>query len=111
VLLADNMDALRNWATYYVNDPASTLDRFMGEPGWRDVLAQSSNDRQAERLRTHYCKRLESLGYKHFGFERVQNTMGRDIYTLVYASRHPRGLDFWQKAQSVDEGGQLRMGF
>lgn len=34
ILLADNMDALRNWATYYDDNPDSTLDRFMGEPGW-----------------------------------------------------------------------------
>lgn len=33
LLFADNMDALRNWAAYYKANPASSLDRFMGEPG------------------------------------------------------------------------------
>src|SRR5690606_29333755 len=30
ILLADNMDALRNWAAYYYDRPDSSLDRFMG---------------------------------------------------------------------------------
>jgi three-Cys-motif partner protein len=106
ILLADNMDALRNWAAYYQDNPTSSLDRFMGEPGWREVLAATATDRQAEALRNRYCDRLRELGYLHFGFERVQNSRGRDIYTLVYASRSPVGLKFWNEAAKVDEGGQ-----
>jgi len=111
VLLADNMDALRNWATYYMNNPASTLDRFMGEAGWRELLSETSSDRHAEALRRRYCQRLETLGYAHFGWERVFNSRGRDIYTLLYASRSKLGLKFWREAAKVDEGGQRQLGF
>lgn len=108
VLLADNMDALRNWATVYQADN-SLLDRFMGEPGWRELLGGPGD--QAERLRVRYEERLGSLEYQHFAHERILNTRGSDIYTLVYASRSPVGLQFWNRAASVDERGQRRLGF
>jgi three-Cys-motif partner protein len=106
VLLADNMDALRNWATYYLDNAGSNLDRFMGEPGWRELLSQTPSDKQAEALRKRYEERLRTLGYAHFGHERVMNDKGHDIYSLVYASRNAKGLEFWEKARAVDEGGQ-----
>lgn len=100
------MDALRNWAKYDLDNPTSNLDTFMGEPGWRDALLNAATDQQARAIREHYQRRLMTLGYKHFASERVQNDHGSDIYTLLYASRHPTGLSFWHKAVSVDEGGQ-----
>jgi len=81
----------------------------MGEQGWREVMESPSSSGAADRLRDRYLDRLRELDYKHFGHERVANSQGQDIYTLVYASRNPRGLDFWQKASVVDEGGQRRL--
>ncbi|MFG0291737.1 MAG: three-Cys-motif partner protein TcmP [Phycisphaerales bacterium JB050] len=107
VLMADNMDALRNWAKYYINNPDSNLDRFMGEPGWRSLLEASPSDSKAERLRDAYLAKLGTeLGFVHTDSVRVQNSQGRDIYTLLYASRSPKGLEFWSKAKAVDESGQ-----
>lgn len=111
ILLADNMDALRNWSTYYHNNPNSNLDQFMGEPGWRGVLMHSSKENAAQRLRERYQQRLGSLGYKYFDSERVSNDQGHDIYSLVFATKHERGLEFWTKARSVDEGGQRNLLF
>jgi three-Cys-motif partner protein len=111
ILLADNMDALRDWASIYLQNPKSSLDRFMGEPGWRDMFASTPSDKQAEAFRKRYQERLETLGYQHFAHERFQNSQGRDIYSLLYATRHPRGLDFWKKAADIDEGGQRKLPF
>jgi three-Cys-motif partner protein len=109
ILLADNMDALRNWAQYYRNDPNSNLDRFMGEPGWRDALEAAPVDRRAEALRDRYKERLKELGYAWFAHERVQNASGRDIYVLLYASRDPAGIKIWHGVSQVDEGGQRKL--
>lgn len=111
VLLPDRMDALRNWATYYRDNPNSNLDRFMGESGWRDLLTGSPRASVADRLRDRYLQQLETLGFEHFGYERVSNDRGNEIYLLVFASRHRRGLDFWNKAKAVDEGGQRAFEF
>lgn len=109
VLLADNMDALRNWAAYYRHDPESNLDRFMGEPGWRDLFETTPNDRRAEAFRDRYIARLRTLGYRYFAHERVQNTSGRDIYLLLFASRSQAGEKLWNGVSRVDEGGQRKL--
>jgi len=106
VLLADNMDALRNWATYYYDNKNSNLDRFMGESGWRGALTESPSDRLAASLRDRYCEQLRTIGFKHFGWERVFNDRNVDIYTLLYASGSPVGLSFWEKASAIAEDGQ-----
>lgn len=108
VLLADNMDALRNWARYYLNNLDSPLDRFLGEPGWRELFAAQGSG-LAARLRDRYVERLQSLDYKHFGFQRVENSNKSDIYTLLFASRSDVGLRFWNAAASKDEGGQQKL--
>lgn len=109
VLLADNMDAVRNWAAYYFNNADSSLDRFMGEGGWREELTKLATDRQAAAIRTRYEQKLGELGYQFFEHQRVWNQRGRDIYTLLYASRSSVGLKFWREASKVDEGGQRSM--
>jgi len=106
ILLADNMDALRNWAAYYDKNPNSNLDRFMGEGGWRDTLANSPTNQRAERLRARYFERLKSLRYSHIDSVSIQNDHGNDIYSLVYASRSSVGLKFWREARAVSEDGQ-----
>lgn len=111
VLMADNMDALRNWSAHYLDNPRSNLDRFMGEPGWRETLSNAVPERQAEKLRDRYRIKLEELGYSEFAHERIQNSQGADIYSLLYASRNPKGLEFWRKATIVDESGQRMLGF
>jgi three-Cys-motif partner protein len=111
ILLADNMDALRNWNAYYFDNPKSALDRFIGEPGWREIFLKELPERRATALREKYFNQLKSLGYEFFDSERVANSGGRDIYSLVYASRSPVGLNFWKKAASVDEGGQRSFSF
>ncbi len=111
ILVADNMDALRNWATYYDQNPNSNLDRFMGEGGWRDLLRVTSPSKQAEAFRQRYQDRLRTLGYDRFDTIRVQNSMDRDIYSLQYASRSEVGLKIWQNTSKKDEFGQMGLGF
>jgi three-Cys-motif partner protein len=109
VLIADNMDAIRNWAKYYYENPNSSLDRFMGEPGWRELLDSAPTSRRVESIRNRYQERLAGLGYAHFAHERLQNQQGADLYSLLFASKSPRGLDFWSKASSIDRSGQRRL--
>lgn len=111
VLLADNMDALRNWAKYYYNNPNSNLDRLLGEPGWRDEFVKSPSSRLAERLRSRFVQRLREMGYAHFASLSVQNSMDRDIYSLVYATRSEAGIKIWNGISSIDQAGQRNLPF
>ncbi len=111
VLLADNMDALRNWRAYYDRNPQSGLDRFLGTPDWRDAFKILPEDRHAQTLRELYQNQLKTLGYRDFEFETVRNSSDRDIYKLLYASRVEAGAKIWRGISAVDEGGQRRLGF
>lgn len=111
VLLADNMDAMRNWSAYYKDNPDSNLDRFMGEGGWRERFNRANSDRFAEEFRLHYCERLSLLGYTQFDWKRVSNDRKTELYTLLFASKHARGAEFWKKISTVDEGGQRSLDF
>ncbi len=46
------------------------------------------------------------LGYKQFGEETIMKG-AMPLYTLIYASKHERGLEFWNKIAKKDPGGQL----
>lgn len=109
VLLADNMDAMRNWKKYYESNPESNLDRFIGESGWRDAFNNSPTERLPEKFRLRYIEQLKKLGYQFFETTQVQNTSNRDIYTLLYATEHPLGLKFWDEARAIDEKGQRNL--
>jgi three-Cys-motif partner protein len=109
VLLADNMDALRNWEAYYIENPKSSLDRFLGESGWRETFQATPQERQAQVLRERYEAQLQSLGFRHFAHEPVQNTSGRDIYKLLFASGNEAGAKIWNGVSKVDEGGQRKL--
>lgn len=107
ILFADNMDALRNWAAYYYDDPNSNLDRFLGETGWREEARTKPTDQLADRLRRRYEERLrQELGYTKFASLQVQNSRDRDIYTLLYATRSPTGIKIWNNTSMIDEKGQ-----
>jgi three-Cys-motif partner protein len=113
LLFADKMDALRNWEDHYRDNPSSSLDKFIGEPDWREVLATSPADHKAERLRKRYMKRLKTeCGYEFFDDHiRVQNSHGQDLYSLVFASKSPAGLTIWRGISIIDEGGQRELPF
>jgi three-Cys-motif partner protein len=111
VLFADAFDVVRNVDEYYVKNPASRLDQFLGlDSGWRQDWA-SLHDRTAAKTRDLflgvYQRQLRTLGYDHFGEQRIEGPAG-PLYRLVYASKNSRGLDFWNKAQSKERDGQGR---
>ncbi len=57
---------------------------------------------------------LAKLGYPYvtMGDEiRFKNSKRAQLYLLVFASRHIRGHDFWQKIQVIEASGQRKMQF
>ncbi len=89
--------------------PDSKFDRFMGNPDWERLKSAQRASRTRVVL-DHYRSKLEGIGYWVDDSVTIKNTRGRPIYQLVYASRHARGFDFWEKAKASGEGAQQRMG-
>ncbi|MFH1265456.1 MAG: three-Cys-motif partner protein TcmP [Planctomycetota bacterium] len=115
VLFADAYDIPRNVEQHYRHDTNSKLDQVLGpQSGWRVRLDQLSNPTGANKrklFREIYEEQLRRhLRYTHFRLKPIECPRGL-IYTLVYASRHKRGLEFWDKALGKEPSGQRTLPF
>lgn len=67
--------------------------------------AKKGDQMQLRRLfRQEYMNSLKKIGYKHFDFKQIEN-----YYDLIFASSHPRGIEFWKKANAIGFDGQRRL--
>lgn len=100
------MDIKRNFRGYLETGPGSKLDLFLGGNTEGEKL---DNPLDAVAL---YKKRIKQLGYSTVEFkDMVVRNLKRNVpmYFLLFASRHPRGLEFWRKITSKDDTGQLEL--
>jgi three-Cys-motif partner protein len=89
---------IQRQAHYRLADPPDDAqwDAYFGTKAWRD--ARKGRDRYEL-----YVAQLRKLGYAHFGESKVIRDRGnRKLYILIYASKHERGEDFWNKATRED---------
>jgi three-Cys-motif partner protein len=110
VLFADAYDIVRN-LDRYLQQPNSPLDLALGAgSNWRGELKQLSN-RSSPNLRKLFAeifrKQLRTLGYIRFG-ERTFESYNRrlPLYRVIYASKHERGLEFWEKVTKKEPDAQ-----
>lgn len=102
ILFPDAFDILRNADHYYFDQPESNLDGVLGpDSEWRrkkTELVNADGSSLRRLFATIYQDQLGKLaGYKHFATEVIYRK-ARPLYRLVYATKHPRGLDFGIKA-------------
>lgn len=101
------MDLKRNFKLYLKQGGASKLARFLGGD-WQG----SKMDEPRDALELFKRRLNEKLNYKTVEFKDVGvRNYGRNtlMYFLVFASKHPRGLDFWKKITTRDETGQMEL--
>jgi three-Cys-motif partner protein len=111
ILFADDMDIVRNVDLYY-SQKDSKLDRMLGSGStWRTQWDQLSN-----RSRTNICRLFaneyekqlrDRLGYVVFREKSLPDS--RPFYRLIFASKHQRGAEFWDKITRRHRGGQAEM--
>jgi three-Cys-motif partner protein len=94
----------------YTQTEANALNRFMGSARWKERYAQSpsSFDRACTEIAKEYLDNLKSLGYLAVDSDWIpvrtdQNTL---LYYLLFASKNPRGSDFWHKISLIGPHGQ-----
>ncbi|MBN8598663.1 MAG: three-Cys-motif partner protein TcmP [Planctomycetes bacterium] len=109
ILFADAYDALRNLDAFVSGDD-KRLDRMLGaRSDWRKRLGELPNwepNNLREFFSRQYIETLKNeLGYAAADTKIIRGPHG-PLYRLVYASKHPRGLDFWQKVDARDRHGQ-----
>ena len=113
ILFPDAQDIIRNSDYYYLNQPDSKLDRYLGPKSeWRQRKAavQSPSPTALRKLFAEiYKDQLQKhAGYSNFGEEVIFGPAG-PLYRLIFATKHERGLDFWDKSVRKESGGQQRL--
>jgi three-Cys-motif partner protein len=111
IFFPDRIDILRNWATYYLHDPDSNLDRCLGSGAdWRSRLDATPTDRHAEVLRNLYVDQIRSLGYSEFEYQRI-NMKGHPLYILIFCSRSNLAAKLWRGISIKESDNQRRLPF
>ena len=93
-------------------DPTQELLDFFPDPSWQQEYRDARKaHRSAERvLLDAYERGLTNLGYSDIrDYVLERNKKNVPLYHLIFASKHPRGADFWDKIAGRSEAGQLRM--
>ncbi len=99
----------------YTQGEKTALNRFMGSARWQRRYQQSLTtfDQACREIAQEYLENLQSLGYLAVNSDWIpvrtnQNTL---LYYLLFASKHPRGNDFWRKIKRINPHGQRELGY
>ena len=111
VLFADAYDIVRN-ADLYREQQESNLDLVLGpDSNWRerwDNLVNRTSDKIRRTFAEIYVDQLKKLHYQRFRQPCISGPRGA-LYRLIYASKHERGLEFWDKVTGKDASGQRHL--
>lgn len=91
----------------------TALHSFFGGRAWKKQYDESRRSGRREGTRVlldSYETNLRNLGYRFIrDHVLVENSQGTPLYHLVFASRHQRGDDFWNKVTAKGPRGQMRL--
>ena len=102
----------------FLADPPTLIDDFFGGTEWRTIY---SRHQRMELLHIHrelidlYRGQLQALGYQDVRLDPGAEPLIRNIeknaplYRLLFASKHKRGHDFWNRVILRDVHGQTRL--
>jgi len=94
----------------YTQSETNALSRFVGSTGWMERYRQSpmSFDQVCSEIAKEYLANLEQLGYRSVdsGWIPVKTDQNVLLYYLLFASKHPKGNEFWHKIRRIDPYGQ-----
>ena len=83
------------------------LDNSNWRYNYRESQVNASNSATAELINEFQSRLKQRLEYSQFGVPMaIRNSIGVPIFHLLFASKHPRGLDFWGKSSTKLRSGQ-----
>ncbi len=84
---------------------------MLNHPNPRELL-HPDEGRTAENIRAHYDAQLRSLGLQHITRRCVKTAATNSpLYDIVLASRHPRAVELWDKANVKPKPSAIQLGF
>jgi three-Cys-motif partner protein len=97
----------------YTQTETNALDRFMGSARWKERFRESltSFDQACTAIAQEYLTNLRSLGYLAVDSDWIPVKTGQNtlLYYLLFASKNPRGNDFWRKIKRIGPHGQREL--
>jgi len=97
----------------YTKKEGSALDSFMGSDRWRQRFrkAPTSIDHVCREIAAEYRENLGKLGYQVFEGDQIpiKSDQNMLLYYLLFASKHPKGSEFWRKIGEIDARGQRKL--
>ena len=104
---------MTNYPRRFISRGGFGLDSQFADFVGREAYSRNLQGRSGigtDELLDVYKKQLASIGYKYVDdITRAINTRGSTIYHPVFASRSPRGKDFFEKIRQRTNSGQRRM--
>jgi len=94
------------------NKPPKELMDFFPDPSWQKEYKKARETHKSawRALLDAYENGLRDLGYKQIkDYVLEKNRSNVPLYHLIFASKHPRGADFWDKITTRSQAGQRRM--
>ena len=113
--IAIGTDANRNITVAFEDASSAIREKYVRFLGGECFFQNTEHHEMARRkqykelrarFRKAYQDRLRELGYECFAIEPI-----RHYYELLFASKHPKGLEFWKKAQSIRPNNQTTWDF
>jgi three-Cys-motif partner protein len=114
----NRMDMIINFSTGGINrvlDRPDAIDRLFGSHDWHKQLEQGQGAPRRRQLINIYRQQLERFGYHivadpEAGYHDIamRNSKNAEVYSLIFASKHPLGDNFWSKVKQQVE--KLRHG-
>jgi three-Cys-motif partner protein len=97
----------------YMEKEDSALDAFVGSSRWRGKLKQApaSLDQVCKAITNEYRDNLREMGYKIVDGSQVPIRTQNNalLYYLLFASKDPKGNEFWEKIGKIDSRGQRKL--
>lgn len=97
----------------YTQTDTNALSRFMGSDRWKTRYDSSltSFDQVCSQIAKEYLANLGALGYLAVDSDwiPVRSDKNALLYYLLFASKNPRGNDFWRKIKQIGPYGQREL--
>lgn len=104
--------AIRMNLHQYTDTETNALTRFMGSDRWKTRYQQSltSFDQVCSEIAKEFLANLETLGYLAGDSDWISVRTDKNalLYYLLFASKDPRGSDFWHKIGQIGPHGQRK---
>jgi three-Cys-motif partner protein len=102
--------AIRMNLHQYTESDESALTSFVGSARWRG-LSPTSFDQACSEIAREYLANLGTLGYPSVDSDwiPVKTDNNALLYYLLFASKNPKGNDFWRKIKQIGPHGQRQL--